>query len=27
VVALAGAVVALATKGRLGCADEPVLAR
>jgi hypothetical protein len=26
-VALAGTVVALATKGRLGCADEPVLAR
>jgi membrane protease YdiL (CAAX protease family) len=27
VVALAGAVVALATKGRLGCADEPVPAQ
>jgi membrane protease YdiL (CAAX protease family) len=27
VVALAGASVALATKGRLGCSDEPVLAR
>jgi hypothetical protein len=27
VVALAGTVVALVTKGRLGCADEPVLAR